>query len=207
MFAFIFAVIKGVVISALLCIGCVLLGRAINKRFSPTIVHYIVMLAVVIVTCILIVSYSLTSSLKSTVEEYGSLAINITNLPASINIDAITSNAVNGNDYVESVVKAIGNEYPLIAGQILKLTAGNTELQSQVNTILSSNATDKTAQIVNCVTISCYQGILDKLFWVKFKILAGIVLVQLIQIVMVFMAVNKSTKKKEYIRDFELDYQ
>jgi len=203
MFTFIFAIIKGVIISILLLVGCVLLGKAINKKFSLTIVHYLVMFVVAVVTCILIVSYSLTSSLKSTVEEYGSLVINITTLPANTNLDALTSTVSGSEDYIESVSKAIGNEYPLISGYIQKITTGNKKLQSQVDAIIKSNAADKTTQIVNAVTASSYQGIVDKLFWVKFKVFIGIVLVQLIQLVMVFMAANQSARRSSYYDNFD----
>ena len=205
MFAFIFAVIKGIIISILLLAGCVLLGKAINKKFSLTIVHYLVMFVVAVVTCILIVSYSLTSSLKSTVEEYGSLVINITTLPANTNLDALTSTVYGSEDYIESVSKAIGNEYPLISGYIQKITTGNKKLQSQVNSIIKSNAADKTTQIVNAVAASSYQGIVDKLFWVKFKIFIGIVLVQLIQFVMILTVVNKKTKTTYRPRRYNYD--
>ena len=210
MFAVIFAIIKGVIISVLLLVGCVWLGKTINKRFSPTIVHYLVMFAVSLVTCILIVSYSLTSSLKSTVEKYGSLVVSMTALPANMNLEALTSNVADSEDYIESVSQAISREYPLISSHIQKMTKGNKNLQSQVNAIVASGAADKTAQIVNCVATSCYQGIVDKFFRVKLKLFIGIVLLQLIQFGMIWVATNKTAKRKSrytrnYKRNFELN--
>lgn len=185
------AILKGIIISVLLLLGCVLLGKAINKRFSPTIAHYLVMFVITLVTCILIVFYSLTSSLKSTVEKYGSLVVDITTLPANINLETLTSNVTDIEDYIESVSKVIGNEYPLISDLIQKVTKSNKKLQFQINAILASNSADKTVQIINSVTTSAYQGIIDKFFWVKFKLFMGIVFVQLILIVMMLSVTNK----------------
>ncbi len=203
MFAIIYAIIKGIVISVILWIGCVLLGRFSNKRFSPTIVHHLVMFAVAAITCILIISYSITSSLKSTVEEYGSLAINLKNLPVNLNLPDINTSGINSEDYIASVTEEIENEYPIIANRISKLTDGNEELQAQVSQILSSNVRDKTTQIINAITTTCYQGIVDKLFWLKFKFLVGIIIVQLIQVVMVLMAANQQMRKAMFVTNYD----
>lgn len=201
MFTFLFALLKGVFISGLLWIGCILLGKAINKKISLTIIHHLVMFVIATITCILIISYSLTSSLKSTVEEYGGLVINSTNFITELGSDAVSSELVtNGTEYIQTITELVGNEYPLIAGRIAKLTEGNKTLQTEVNRILSSNVQDKSSQIINAVVNTCYQGVLDKLYWAKFKIFMGILVAQLLQVAMIMMVANKSPKKSQYTR-------
>lgn len=196
MFTLFAAILKGIFLSILLWVGSALSGRLICRNFSATIVHHMVMFVVAVITCVLITSYSVTSSLQNTVQKYGSILVQGSNLVKS------SAQIKNSDDYIAAVSQTLKKEYPLVADRVTEWIEGNEALRTNVAQILASNSTDKATQVTKYVSESFFKDIMKKFSATKWKILIAIIILQLAQLAMIVVAANNQGRRNAMINAY-----